>query len=145
MSTTQIPATLGSIARRRGGEARAKRTPITAAVPRQEKTIARPNPPANRSAMPGSACSSRKLPSRDEEEVARHLEDGLRHRRAHQDPVGRRRQPPALRKVRSSAIIGIAQASSSRSPNRRSVGASTCANTGSTSSPKPVATISAPV
>ena len=50
-----MPATLGSIARRRGGEACLKRTPITTAVPRHANTVSSANAASNRSAITGSA------------------------------------------------------------------------------------------
>ena len=55
------------------------------------------------------------------------------------------RMRPPVESVSNSAIAGMPHASSSRSPNSASVGFSISENTGSISSPKPIATINGPV
>ena len=122
-------------------------TPITTAVPRQRTTIEQASSPANASRDAGVRdARAGSCPRARGTDGGRPPTTSLRG--PSRRPARRSASPeprPPLRNVSSSAIIGMPHASSSRSPNSAIGGESNWANTGSTSSPKPVATISGPL
>ncbi len=88
--------------------------------------------------MSASARASRKFPSRSRKKcrtTSANVPAAITPTSTRSARVASR---PPLVKLSRSAIIAMAQASSRMSPKKRSVGESTCANTGSTSSPNPV-------
>ena len=141
-----MPATLGSIARRRGADARLKRTPITTAVPRHAKTARRPN--AVSSALGDSGDPSGRARSCPRaRETARGRSAGSS--RTTIAPTSTRSavrlEPPAAHEGQQERDHRDGPESSRTSLNSWTVGDSNPARSGPTNSPKPVATIQGPL